>query len=81
MERYRGYRIEPAPFATPSGRWGVAVRIAPEYGDAGGVVDAADSTWQTYRAEDGITYILEIEAAKESTNLARNLIDRGMIQK
>ncbi len=65
---YRGYSIRSVPKKTAGGRWSVAVALTMETG--GG------PETETYYAEDGISYILEIEACKEGLNLGRNLIDR-----
>lgn len=71
MERYRGYSVEPVPRETRDGRWSVAVRI-------GAAIAAQERT--TYYADDGIAYVLWEEARNESINLARRLIDRGLVR-
>ncbi len=68
-EVYKGYRIIAVPVKTPAGRWSVAVAIKSG--------TAADAVEKKYIAEDGISYILKEEAAKECLNLGRNLIRTG----
>lgn len=68
---YSAYAIVPGPSQQPDGRWAVAVEIRRGTGD--------ELRRKRFSAEDGITYLLEIEASKESVNLARNLIDRGLV--
>ncbi|HCM26942.1 MAG: hypothetical protein A2Z99_04065 [Treponema sp. GWB1_62_6] len=65
---YRGYSIRSIPKKTAGGRWSVAVALTAETG--------GEPKTEKYFAEDGISYILEIEACKEGLNLGRNLIDR-----
>ena len=66
--RHRGRVLVARPRREPSGRWSVAVRIT---GPAG--IPARE-----FHAEDGISYILEEEAASEALRLGRSLIERGM---
>ena len=71
MEIYRGYTIESLPVRKPGNRWAVSVEIH-------GTEDGR-TTNRIFHADDGIEYLLEVEAAKEGINLARNLIDRGLV--
>ena len=68
---YRAYVIVPEPSQQPDGRWAVAADIRRGTGE--------QLRQERFIAEDGISYLLEIEAVKESVNLAKNLIDRGLV--
>ena len=69
-EEYRQFKLTAKPRATRQERWSVAVEIQK-------IGEAKEPS--TFFADDGISYILEEEAAKESLNLGRNLINRGQI--
>ena len=69
-EEYRQFRLTAKPRATRQGRWSVAVEIQK-------IGETKEPS--TFFADDGISYILEEEAAKECLNLGRNLINRGEI--
>ncbi len=64
-----GYHIIADPRPMTDGRWAVAVIIQKSLN---GVQNE-----QVFVAEDGIHYILEVEAAKEAINLGKNLITKG----
>ena len=66
QEVYRGYLISSHPVESAKGKWSVSVIIEKA---AGGI-----KRTETFYAHDNIHYILEIEAAKESINLGKNLI-------
>ncbi len=69
-EDYKQHRLTACPRKTRQGRWSVAVEICN--------LPALDKS-RTFYADDGISYILEEEAAKECLNLGRNLIDKNMV--
>jgi hypothetical protein len=71
METYQKYALIPKTSKTHDGRWAVGVEI-------GGTVDGK-AVKRLFRAEDGISYLLEIEAEKEGINLGRNLVNRGLV--
>ena len=60
-EEYRGRRIKSAANLRRDGRWTVAVQV----------------DGLRFNADDGVGYILKVEAEKESLNLGRRLVDRG----
>lgn len=70
-ESYGEYSLEPLPKKVRSGRYSVNVIISR-------IVGGKQKSLR-FSADDGIHYILEIEAAKEAINLGRNLIDRGLV--
>ncbi|MBN2656157.1 MAG: hypothetical protein JXR86_03795 [Spirochaetales bacterium] len=67
---YGEYTLEPLPKKVRSGRYSVQVKISRIVG--------GERKSLRFSADDGIHYILEIEAAKEAVNLGKNLIDRGL---
>jgi len=69
-EEFEGYLLEAVPQKTPNGRWSAAVQIQKKNDPAG--------KEKTYFADDKIWYILEIEAAKESINLGKQLIQKNL---
>jgi hypothetical protein len=71
MRSYRGYTILPRPVRKCDNRWAVGVEIGHALADR--------TVRNIFRAEDGVEYLLEVEAAKEGINLARNLIDRDLV--
>ncbi|MDA3957799.1 hypothetical protein [Oceanispirochaeta sp.] len=69
-EDYKQHRLTARPRLTRQSRWTVAVEI----------ISLPDlKSPQVFYAEDGISYILEEEAAKECLNLGRNLVDKKMV--
>ncbi len=68
-EQFRGYILKACPGQTRSGRWSAAVQITSLQGQFS----------DFFYSDDGISYILEEEAAKESLNLGKNLVKKGMI--
>jgi len=70
-EIFQGYELTAVPRKTAVGKWSVAVRISgPENGTR---------VERTFAADEGIAYILEIEAERECLNLGRNLIRNNRI--
>ncbi|MDC7235742.1 MAG: hypothetical protein PQJ58_21140 [Spirochaetales bacterium] len=69
-DKYREYTLTACPRKTRQGRWSVAVEIRRT---------GENTKPSTFFAEDGISYILEEEAAKECLNLGRNLINRNQL--
>ena len=65
-EEFHGYRLKAWPMETRTKKYTVCVIIERE-------TEGLNHREQ-FTAHDGIEYILEIEAAKESLNLGRNLI-------
>lgn len=70
-EKFQHYTIEAAPRRTSKGKWSVSVILKWQ-------VDGKAEERRFY-ADDGIEYILEVEAAKESINLGKNLIARNEV--
>ena len=70
-EEYEGYTIHAAPVGKGPEKWAVSVIISKK-------LDGITRS-RKYTADDGICYILEIEAAKECLNLGRNLIKSGRL--
>ena len=70
-EVYRDYKIRALPIKTKNNKWRVAVKIKHCLDER--------KTEKYFEAKDKIEYILEIEAAKESINLGKNLINNNMI--
>ena len=68
---YGEYLLIPRPSKTQNDRWAVGVKIQRTSHER--------LQSEMFRAEDGITYMLAIEAVKECINLGRNLIDRGVV--
>ena len=60
-DEYHGRVIESVPVSDADGRWRVAVRI----------------DGKLFAADDGIGYILKVEAEKECLNTGRRLVDLG----
>ena len=71
-EKYKNYDIEALPYKTYDKRWAVSVKISVENNNK--------IREKIYTAEDKCWYLLEIEAAKESINLGKRLIDKNLIQ-
>ncbi len=69
-ESYSGYKIESLAKKTKDNRWSVVVRISRE---RHGIHES-----ETYYAEDKISYVLKVEADKESINLGKNIINRNL---
>jgi hypothetical protein len=65
-DTFESYEIKAAPILTVRKKWLVSVTIQKNTTE--GLKE------ERFTAHDGIEYILEIEAAKESLNLAKNLI-------
>lgn len=70
-ENYRNYQLTAMPQKTAKGKWSVAVLIKKSH--------IQSRVSETFYADDGIEYILEVEAAKECLNLGRRMIDLGQI--
>ena len=70
-ESYKGYLIKASPKKTRTGKWAVLTIIEKE-------IDGFIKT-QSFYADDNIHYILEIEAAKESISLGKNLINMNRV--
>jgi hypothetical protein len=68
---FRDYTLTPKPARTSDGRFAVTVQV--ERKTPKGFHRA------TFHADDGITYILCVEAEKEAINLGKNLIKRNLI--
>jgi hypothetical protein len=68
-ELYKGYNIISIPFRK-AGRWGVSASIHLMAGPI--------ESQKNHFKDEKITYILEIEAAKEGINLGKRMIDRNM---
>ena len=69
-ETYGEYTLEALPRQVRIGRYSVNVLVSR-------MIEGKRKSVR-FSADDGIYYILEIEAVKESFNLGRNLIDRGL---
>ncbi len=69
MIEYKGFYIEPFPTITNGNRYSIAVRIT----------DNNMTNSRMFYDYEKNGFILEIEAEKESINLAKNLIDRGLM--
>jgi len=69
-EIYGEYTLEALPRKVRSGRFSVNVRVSR-------IIEGKRKS-VSFSADDGIHYILEIEAVKECFNLGRNLVDRGL---
>lgn len=67
IEEYKGYTLESRQKRVRKEKWSVNVQISNE------------NSVNTFFSNDGILYILEIEAALESINLGKNLIDRNLV--
>lgn len=72
QDRYNGYLIVSDSQKFQSGKWSVSVFVERDEGRDG-------ISRQRFSAEDGIEYILEIEAIHESINLGKRLIDRHQV--
>ena len=70
-DRYVDYELIPKAVPLRNGRFAVGVEVARR--------TAEGERREVFYAEDGISYILEIEAQKEGLNLAKNLIDRNIV--
>lgn len=68
---FEDYKITAKPARATDGRFAVNVEV--ERRSPTGVQR------ETFYAEDGITYILYVEAEQEAINLGRNLIKRNLI--
>ncbi len=66
---YKGFYIEPFPMITNGNRYSVAVRITNR-----NMINS-----QMFYDNEKNGFILEIEAEKECINLAKNLIDKGLM--
>lgn len=71
-ENYRDYTLMATPLKLKNAKWKVSVIIKKEIN---GVMKEEE-----YTANDKIEYILEIEAAKESINLGKNLIKMNIVK-
>jgi len=71
QETYKDYLIIAVPRKTRNSKWKVAVKIERSYD--------GNSNQEYYEADDNIEYILEIEAAKDSINLEKNLVKKNLI--
>ena len=71
QEIYKDYIIIANPKKTINEKWKVSTIIQRN------TIDGLKK--RHFTAEDNIEYILEIEAAKESINLGKNLIKKNMI--
>lgn len=69
-EDFGQFKLTAKPRKTRQGRWTVAVEIQKM---------GMNNESSIFFADDGISYILEEEAAKECLNLGRNLINRNQI--
>jgi hypothetical protein len=70
-EAFQGYLIEASPIRNSKKRWGIAAIIKK--------TGQNNIKENKFYADDGITYILEIEAAKECINFSKNLIKKGLV--
>ncbi|MDC7223860.1 MAG: hypothetical protein PQJ60_08980 [Spirochaetales bacterium] len=70
-EEYKGYRLTALPYKTSRNRWAVSVQVER--------ITPTGPEKERFNAFDGIEYILEVEAAKESLNLGRRMIDLGRV--
>ncbi len=70
-DKYLGYSLVALPQETSNGRWSVAVSIKKQIGNI--------KKEQIFFADDGISYILKVEAEKECINLGRNLIKNKVV--
>ena len=71
-ETFDGYMLSARPVRKGLEKFAVSVEISRENMHG-------EMLKKRFFAADGICYILEIEAAKESINLGRNLIKRNMV--
>lgn len=71
QENFKGYLISANQIKMNSGKWAVSAIIESR--------NSKDTNSKTFFANDNIQYILEIEAAKESINLGKNLINSNLI--
>ena len=71
QEKYNDYIITALPVRKAPEKWAVCAKIEKRIGNT--------TKGKMVYAEDKIYYILEIEAAKESINLGKNLIKNNMI--
>ncbi len=67
QEKYNGYLIKANPVQASTDKWAVSAIIEKSSGK--------EMKTKSFYADDKIHYILEIEAAKESINLGKNLIN------
>jgi len=70
-EIYIDYKIIALPVKTKNNKWSVAVKISRKLNEF--------EKEKYFEAKDKIEYVLEIEAAKESINLGKNIIKNNMI--
>lgn len=68
---FKDYKLAAKPARASNGRFAVNVEV--ERRTPTGIQRA------TFYAEDGITYILYVEAEKEAINLGKSLIKRNLI--
>lgn len=68
-EVFRGYRLKARPYKKRMETWGVSVHVE----------HIKTQKSDIFTAHDGIYYILEMEAAKESINLGKNLIKGNLL--
>ncbi len=66
---YRNYYIEPFPVITKNNRFSISVRI----------INHEMTNSQIFHDKESSSYILEIEAEKACINLAKNIINNGII--
>ena len=71
QESYFGYTLSSLTRRTRNGRYSVAVKISRE--------GTEEKQERTFYADDGIWYMLEVEAAKECINLGKNLINKSLV--
>lgn len=72
IESYRDYTLVALPKKTKKNKWKVGVKVKRTVGEEDKEI--------YYKANDGIEYILEVEAAKESINLGKNLIKNHIVR-
>ncbi len=70
-ENFRGYTIKASPLRTGNGRWSVCTLIRR--------VQDIPGTEHRFHDDGKLSYLLEIEAAKECINLGKNLIRRNLV--
>lgn len=71
-EIYKNYQLEAIPYKTYDKRWAVSIKISIE---SNNIIKE-----KIYIPEDKCWFLLEIEAAKESINLGKRLIDKKLIK-
>jgi len=71
QEPYGDYLLTACPVRRNSGRWSPGVTIERKTGNL--------HRKESFYSDDGISYILEVEAEKEGINLGKNLIVSGRV--